>query len=255
MNETNDTLEAPVAEPSGPVESDAPADPVLAFENVSFTPPGTDTRLIENLSFSLAPGKRILVTGGFQSGKSTVLRLAFGHGRATEGKVTLLGEDLFPLDYGPLHALRQQVGYMPETGALLSNITLYDNLVLPLRYHTQMSEEEIREKADRMLALLQESELPTVLPPLSDRCTCRKVAMARALMRDPKLLILDDPTEDFDAKLSCRLWECICTLSEQLNIAVLATANEPDQGRACMHEILDLDEKRPDARAEEEGDP
>ena len=214
---------------------------MVSFSDVSFQPEGLESPIVESMSFSLKEKRRILIVGGFHSGKSSLLRLAFGAETPTSGTVKLMGEDVSTLEFDQLQKIRRHIGYMPERGALLSNITLYDNLVLPLRYHTEMTEEEVRLKADAALKMMHQPELPHLLPPLTDRCTRRKVSIARTLVREPKLLILDDPTEDFDIGLARRLWACIKTISEELNVAVLATANESTPGEEFVDQVIRLE--------------
>ena len=122
-------------------------------------------------------------------------------------------------------------------------MTLYENLVLPLRYHRTYSEKDVRRKAADALAWFGAGQLPSVMAPLTDRRLQRKVALARALIMDPAFLLLDDPTHGFSEAVARELWNCLAEACNARNLAVLATAQDHEPALDLDAQVIELSAK------------
>ena len=218
-------------------DSDAP---LLRYERVGFRVNDGEPFLFQGLDFSLRPGERILLTGPVSGGKSTALKFALGALAPTTGRVRLWGRDPATLSRTKLNVFRRRLGYVPSRGELLSNLTLYENLTLPLRYHREYSEKDVRRKAADALAWFGAGQLPPVMAPLTDRRLQRKVALARALILDPAFLLLDDPTHGFSEAVARELWNCLADACDARNLAVLATAQDHESARGLEARVIEL---------------
>lgn len=214
--------------------------PLLHYEQVGFRATAGEPFLFQSLDFSLRPGERILLTGPVSCGKSSALKLALGTLAPTTGRVRLWDRDPATLSRTKLNVLRRRLGYVPSRGELLSNLTLYENLVLPLRYHRTYSEKDVRRKAADALAWFGAGQLPSVMAPLTDRRLQRKVALARALILDPAFLLLDDPTHGFSEAVARELWNCLADACDARNLAVLATAQDHESARGLEARVIKL---------------
>jgi ABC-type multidrug transport system ATPase subunit len=206
-------------------------DPALRFSNVAWTPPGRTQRAVDGLSLEVAAGQVVVLCGPLGSGKTEALRLAVGLERPDTGTVRVFGRD--PADLPS--ADRARIGYAPGDGGLIANLSLRDNLVLPLRYHRDPPPGEIAGRAGAALALFGVDDLPPGLPAFVPTALRRLVVLARAMILDPQLLVIDDPSDDFNRDSAEQMWGHIVELAKVRRIAVLAAAT-----RAPRHPELEI---------------
>jgi ABC-type multidrug transport system ATPase subunit len=192
---------------------------VLSFVEVGWTPPGRELPVFSGLALELLPGELAVLTSGLGGGKSSALRLAVGLESPTTGSVLVCGR--------PPSPSRQRVGYVAGEGALLANLSLYDNLVLPLRWLRDPPAAEIERRAREALALFGIDSLPAVAPAYAPTNLRRLVALARAMILGPSLLVLDDPTDDFDSDSAEEVWNHLADIASAQGLAILAAATNP----------------------------
>lgn len=191
------------------------------------------------VELALGPGEAVVLSGPVEA-SSAVLRAAMGVERPEAGAVELLGEDPRRLRRRQAEALLARVGYQPSSGALVSNMLLRDNLLLPLRYHRRLDGPAAMEIARRAAARFGIDDLPALLPALASLALRRRVALARAAILDPELLVLDDPTEDLDGADAAALAGRIAAVARQLGAAVLAASNDPHVAAALGARVVPL---------------
>ena len=173
----------------------------LSFQNVTFRyHPDSEYNVIENLSFEVKPGQTVALVGRSGSGKTTVAKLILGLYTPTDGRILIDGHDLTKLS---LQSLRSQIGVVDQSNFLFGG-TIRENISLS---HPEASLEEIRHAA----ILAGANEFIEQLPlgyeaPIGERGgmlsggQCQRLAIARALLGNPKLLILDEATSNLDAE-------------------------------------------------------
>jgi phospholipid/cholesterol/gamma-HCH transport system ATP-binding protein len=207
--------------------------PVLEFVGVSYHDPLHRTPLLEHLEFSLSSGESLALTGPAGSGKSTALGLILGACRVTRGEVLVCDQNPAVLGRLDLERLRTRVGYLAQHGALLSNLTLYDNLVLPLRYHRRATDQEARpflEAACQVLDL-ELADVPRLLPALVSPELRRLVALARALILEPALLVVDEPAVGLGGNAARELWRLLGLVRERRSLAIIVATIDAIAGR------------------------
>ncbi len=173
----------------------------LFFQNVTFRyHPDSEYNVIENLSFEIKPGQTVALVGRSGSGKTTVAKLILGLYSPTDGRILIDGHDLTKLS---LQSLRSQIGVVDQSNFLFGG-TIRENISIS---HPEASLEEIRHAA----ILAGANEFIEQLPlgyeaPIGERGgmlsggQCQRLAIARALLGNPKLLILDEATSNLDAE-------------------------------------------------------
>lgn len=192
---------------------------------------GDGRPLLRDLDLALAPGER-LVVGGPVEATSGLLRAVMGLEPVSGGTVRLLGEALATLSRARAEAVLSRVGYAPREGALLSNLPLRDNLLLPLRYHRRLAAGEVPQAAATAAARFGLDALPVAIPPVVPLVTRRRVTLARATVLDPELLVIDDPTEDLDPASADEIADRLAAAARELGAAVLAASNDFRVGAA-----------------------
>jgi phospholipid/cholesterol/gamma-HCH transport system ATP-binding protein len=181
--------------------------------------------LVRDLTLSLKPGERVVVGGPVET-TSGLLRGVMGLVPARAGEVRLLGATLGTLGRAKAEALLERIGYAPRVGALLSNLPLRDNLLLPLRYHRRLATTGVPEAALRAAAAFGLAELPVAIPPVVTVLLRRRVTLARATVLEPELLVVDDPTEDLDPAAADEIADRLAAAATELGAAVLAASND-----------------------------
>ncbi len=197
-------------------------------------------RLFGPIDLTLAAGEMAVVTGGSATGKSVLLELVMGAFAPTAGVVLTLGEAPAMLQVAAQTRLRRRVGHVAQRGALLTNLSLYDNLILPLAYHTRLSDAELSARAARVLAELEIGQLPAGSASLAGRALLRQVALARSLILDPELLVLDDPTDGMDAVLAAATWQRLRDLQRRRGLAILAASSHPGAAIGLADHVIAL---------------
>ena len=176
-----------------------------------------------DLTLSLDEGQACALIGPNRGGKSLALKLCVGLVTPERGAARLFGQDLNELNEEELAELRQRVGTVLQAPGLLSNMTVFNNVALPLRYHRGLSDEELEPLVMARLEALGVAGLRHRFPAELNQGEARCVAIARALSLDQELLLLDDPLEGLDALTSRRLGEWLQAQRRSRPLTILAT--------------------------------
>ena len=181
----------------------APATPLAEAVGLAVTARAGGLR-VEGLDFRLEPRGALVLVGPVEAA-SAVLRSVVGIDRPDAGAARLLGEDPQALPRRPAAALLSRVGFHPRSGALLANLTLRENLLLPLHFHRRLRAAEAERTAAAALGRFGLGEAPEVRPEEVPLPVRRRVALARATLLDPELLVLDDPLDDLEDEVAAEI--------------------------------------------------
>ncbi len=187
---------------------------------------GGRLEVLKGLSFQVRAGEIVAVIGESGTGKSTLLHLLGALDRPTEGTVYFRGEDLFEKSDEELAAFRgREIGFVFQFHHLLPEFTALENVAMPaLIQHRRLS--EVKDRARELLGVLGLAERADHRPSELSGGEKQRVAMARALMNEPALVLADEPTGNLDTRTAETLHEEILRLSRTLNQTfVLATHN------------------------------
>ena len=182
---------------------------------------------VEDISLTVQRGEAVALVGSNASGKSLVLRLCAGLEAPASGTVRVLSVDPARAPEEQLLALRQRIGFVFAQPALISNMTVYNNVALPLRYHTVFPETEIRE---RVLARLAECGVDTFRDRMPADLTmgdARLAAIARAMVMGPDILCVDEVLVGLDAGNLVRIRKILERYRRERGLTIVATINAP----------------------------
>ena len=154
--------------------------------------------ILSGLRMDFPRGKVVAVMGGSGSGKTTVLRLIGGQLRPKRGQVTVQGQVVHKLKTADLYLLRRKMGMLFQHGALFTDLTVYENVAFPLREHTDLPEELIRNLVLMKLHAVGLRNAAKLKPQEISGGMARRVALARSIALDPELIMYDEPFAGLD---------------------------------------------------------
>jgi putative ABC transport system ATP-binding protein len=177
----------------------------------------------DNIALQVNPDDFICVTGESGSGKSTLLNMLTGLIRADSGAILFDGEDLCKLGDDELANLRNsKIGYIPQGNSLLQNFSVLENVCLPW-YLTR--KDDVKTAARALLAKVGIADLERESPRNLSGGEARRVAIARGLIANPKILIADEPTGDLDPKNTDEVIRLFAEVHSQ-GVAVIIVTHE-----------------------------
>jgi len=166
-----------------------------------------------------------LLLGGSGTGKSTLLRMIGGLQRPDSGEVVVGGQALAKLTEKELWPVRMGIGMLFQNGALLDSMTVLENIGLPLHEHTRMSEKEIRERVAAVLVSVGLEGVESLLPRELSGGMLRRVAFARAIVREPDIILCDEPFSGLDPFNVTRIEELLMQLNRDLGLTIVVTSH------------------------------
>ncbi len=165
--------------------------PIIEVRNLHFS--RGDHMIFDGVDLDIQRGKITAIMGPSGTGKTTLLRIIGGQLRPSKGSVCVEGQQVDTLRHAALYKLRQRMGMLFQNGALLTDINAFDNVAFPLREHTDMSEDMIRDLVLMKLHAVGLRGARELMPSELSGGMSRRVALARALALDPMLMMYDEP--------------------------------------------------------------
>ncbi|OCG74479.1 hypothetical protein A9G42_09610 [Gilliamella sp. Nev6-6] len=178
---------------------------------------------VNNVSFSMKKNDFICIMGKSGSGKTTLLNMIAGLLTPTQGKITVNETNLFELNDQQVSAFRNQhIGYIPQGSSLLPNLTALDNIRLPF-YLTKRSNNNSLSYAQSLLKKAKISYLQDAYPANMSGGEMRRVAILRALICRPQIIIADEPTSDLDDESSADIMQLLTEINQQGTALLIVT--------------------------------
>jgi phospholipid/cholesterol/gamma-HCH transport system ATP-binding protein len=189
-----------------PSQSDAATD-IVVFDNVSIA--FDEKRVLEGISFRLTKGETKAIFGVAGSGKSTILKLTLGLLKPDAGQIYVLGEDVTQMPEDALFDLRRKIGMVFQESALFDSLTVRENVAFRLMEEGNVSEEEIEKRVREALRFVELEDTVDKFPAELSGGMRRRVAIARAIITQPEILLYDSPTGGLDPVTSTTIVQLI----------------------------------------------
>ncbi|MEO7431755.1 MAG: ATP-binding cassette domain-containing protein [Dokdonella sp.] len=198
-------------------------------------------RVLHGIDFSVQPGEIRVIMGGSGSGKSTLFRHLLGLQRPVAGSVKLFGVDIADISDRQLLDVRRKIGVSFQGGALLTSLTVGENVALPLREHTSLDESTIRIMSRIKLEVVNLGGFQDLMPSQLSGGMVKRAALARAIVMDPRLLFFDEPSAGLDPVVSAELDELILRLRDALRMTIVVVTHELESAFKIADTITVLD--------------
>jgi phospholipid/cholesterol/gamma-HCH transport system ATP-binding protein len=188
-----------------------------------------DRTILRDLSLQVPRGKITALMGASGGGKTTVLRLIGGQQRAQQGQVLVAGQDVGQMNAQQLYAMRRRMGMLFQFGALFTDMSVLDNVAFPLREHTDLPEDMVRDIVLMKLHAVGLRGARDLMPSQVSGGMARRVALARAIALDPDLVMYDEPFAGLDPISLGTAARLIRTLNDTLGLTSILVSHDLEE--------------------------
>jgi len=183
-------------------------------------------QVLFNINLEIYPGEIVIMMGPSGSGKTTLLTLIGGLRSVQEGSLKVLGFDLYGANKDQLFEIRRNIGYIFQSHNLLKFLTAWQNVQTSLELHPDIPPEELRPRAEAMLKAVGLEHRVNYYPENLSGGQKQKVAIARALVSHPKLILADEPTAALDSKSGRDVVELMQQLAQEQGCPILVVTHD-----------------------------
>lgn len=207
-------------------------------------------RVLDDVSLAVPAGRAVCILGRSGTGKSVTLKHIVGLLAPDSGQVLVEGEDITPLKGADLSRVRQRIGLLFQNAALFDSISVGENVAFPLRRHTRMTDEEIRARAQDLLAQVGlEREYDKMPADLSGGMK-KRAGLARALVLEPPIVLADEPSAGLDPVTAGEIDALLVSLNSRAATTLIVVTHNIPSARVIGDELVFLHEGRILARGD-----
>jgi phospholipid/cholesterol/gamma-HCH transport system ATP-binding protein len=207
--------------------------------------------VLKGISLSMMEGTTTVILGGSGSGKTVLMKHIMGLFKPDKGHVIVDGRDVTTMGRQELSTFRERMGMVFQSSALFDSMTVGDNVAFPLREHTRLTEKEIADKVKEKLAVVDLHEVEEKYPAELSGGMRKRVGLARAIIREPKIVLYDEPTTGLDPLTTESVDEMIVHARERLSVTSVVISHDIGSAFHIADRIAVINE----GRIVEEGTP
>jgi phospholipid/cholesterol/gamma-HCH transport system ATP-binding protein len=230
---------------AGSDRENVPGEAQVEFQNVDMA--FGSRRVFNDLSCMFPAGRISVILGGSGSGKSTLLRLIGGLVHPRSGQIWIDGREITRLGERQMYGVREKLGMVFQGGALLDSMTVFDNLAFPLREHTRLSASQIAAEVHNCLEAVGLSDVDDLLPGQLSGGMNKRVALARAIVMKPVILLCDEPLSGLDPVSARRIESLLVEINRRFGMTMIVVSHHIPSTMRVASRILIL---LPDGTAE-----
>ena len=207
-------------------------------------------RVLDDVCLAVPTGRAVCILGRSGTGKSVTLKHIVGLLAPDSGQVLVEGEDITPLRGADLARVRKRIGLLFQNAALFDSISVGENVAFPLRRHSRMKDEEIRARAQDLLAQVGlEREYDKMPADLSGGMK-KRAGLARALVLDPPIVLADEPSAGLDPVTAGEIDALLVALNDRAGTTLIVVTHNIPSARVIGDELVFLHEGRILARGD-----
>lgn len=208
---------------------------IVSIQNLTFS--RGRHKIFDDISLDIQRGKITAIMGPSGTGKTTLLKIIGGQLFPQAGSILVNGQNIHRLSHKNLYSLRQRMGMLFQSGALLTDISVYDNVAFPLHEHSNLNESMIRTLVLMKLQAVGLRGARALMPNELSGGMARRVALARAIVLDPMMIMYDEPFTGQDPISMATLVQLIKTLNTTLNLTSIIVSHDVKETAAIADYI------------------
>ncbi len=187
-----------------------------------------ERQILKGIDLNIVRGKTTVILGVSGGGKSTIIKHIVGLLKPEEGRIIVDGTQIVGCSEKEMRAIRKEVGFLFQSGALFDSMNVFENVAFPLREHTKMSEEEIHENVFSKLSMvgLKPDDIATLFPDELSGGMRKRVGLARTIVLEPKIILYDEPTSGLDPVTSDHITQMIIKLQDKLGVTSVLISHD-----------------------------
>lgn len=194
-------------------------------------------QILNRLCLQVRKGETFVIIGRSGTGKSVFLKHIIGLMRADSGTCTVFGTDMAKATRAESEAVRRRIGYLFQSGALLASMNVEDNVALPLREIERMPEDEVLRTVRQKLDLVDLDKIEHKMPNELSGGMRKRVGLARAISRNPELVLYDEPTSGLDPIGTAAIDELIINMKKRLKVTQIVVTHDMASARRIADRI------------------
>src|SRR5437660_121780 len=202
----------------------AQEDPTISLQHLSKSFNGKP--VLRDMSIDVQNGESVVIVGGSGTGKSVTLKHIIGLMQPDSGHVYVEGQDLCCMKPMEMNRFRRRFGMAFQEGALFDSMSVFENIAFPLRRHTELTEEQIRDRVRQCLDQVHLEGVENKRPAELSGGMRRRVGFARAISLQPAILLFDEPTTRLDPVISDVVADLILEMDSKLNVTTVTITHD-----------------------------
>lgn len=220
--------------------------PIVAITNLykSFG----DKEVLKGINLSVQDGENLVILGRSGSGKSVTIKCLVGLDKADQGEIKIFDKEITTLDNDQINEIRTSIGFMFQNGALYDSMSVRQNLRFTLKHHTQnLAESEIESKITDALESVGLAEAIDKMPAELSGGMKKRIALARAIIIEPKIILYDEPTSGLDTITSREISDLILSVQKKYKTSSIIITHDMACAKTVGNRILILNEGKIEA--------
>jgi len=196
--------------------------------------------VLDDITLTIEDGETFVIIGQSGAGKTTILRHIAGFFDPDQGDVLIDGIMMNGAGTGKKRMLREKMGFLFQSGALINWLNVRENVALPLVEHKLGTKDQIDRIVDEKLKLLQLDDAAEKMPSDISGGMKKRVALARAIVRNPEIILYDEPTSGLDPVMSAKTDELILRMQRELGVTSVVVTHDMDSAYRIADRIAML---------------
>lgn len=185
--------------------------------------------ILDDVDMDIRQGQVVAIMGPSGVGKTTILKLIAGQLQPDAGTIEIDGQDVGSLSHAALYRLRENMGFLLQNGALFTDLTVFENVAAPLRAHSDLDEATIEDKVRERLEAVGLGGTEALMPDELSGGMARRVALARAVVLDPAIVMFDEPMAGLDPIALGTINRLIRETNDRLGLTSIVVTHDVDQ--------------------------